>query len=107
MVSCIHEDCTKRALYNYVNLTTRLYCAKHKKLYMVNVNDNADVYVKNEHLFCIHPDCKTVACFNYENEKLCIYCAKHKKADMINILEKQSDERLEERKKQKLLDELL
>ena len=52
-----------------------LYCGKHKKKGMVNVNTKK----------CKDPWCKTLPNYNVEGETVGLYCNAHKKNGTVNV----------------------
>jgi ferredoxin-like protein FixX len=76
-IKCKEKNCTVRPSFNNQGETKRLYCFKHKKEGMINVNN---------HKMCI--DCNVRASFNVKGEKNPLYCSKHKKQGMIDITAK-------------------
>lgn len=74
----IENGCKKIPSFNLRNEKKPLYCSKHKKDNMVQLNSKT----------CIENGCITSATFNLPNEKTPKYCVKHKKENMINIIAK-------------------
>ncbi len=80
MTICNEEGCTKHATSNYKNQIKRVYCTKHKKENMIDLDHRTK--------YCIETECTKVASYNFPNEKKAIYCNLHMKENMINIKSK-------------------
>lgn len=70
---CIHEGCETMASFNYIGLTTRLYCNIHKLDGMINLTI----------VRCII--CNNPASYNYIGKIGKLYCKIHKSPDMIDL----------------------
>ena len=74
----MEEACNTRPSYNYESEKKGIYCNKHKKEGMIDVQSQK----------CIHENCKKCSSFNNEGETKAIYCNEHKKEGMIDIKNK-------------------
>lgn len=72
---CIYDGCNKKASYNYYYETKRLYCATHKLLNMVDINNKK----------CKFKGCKKRPTFNYPDKKERLFCYIHKLPNMVNV----------------------
>ena len=73
---CIEDGCNTRASFNYSSEKRSIYCGKHRKLNMINVN------IKK----CLEEQCIRSPHFNYAGETKGIYCKSHCKISMINVV---------------------
>ena len=76
--TCIEEDCSNLARYNYTDQICGVLCSKHTTQNMINVISGK----------CKNNNCGTRACFNFSEETTPIYCGEHKKDTMINVYSK-------------------
>lgn len=74
MTICQYTNCTKRALYNFQNLKTTIYCGVHKLNDMVNINKKS----------CDFINCYKSPLYNFDGEKP-KYCINHKLHNMIMV----------------------
>ena len=65
---CIEGECETRPNYNFKGKKKGLYCVKHKKDGMIDVQNPT----------CIEGECETRANFNCKGQKKGLYCVKHK-----------------------------
>ena len=73
---CIEPGCKVRSSFNIKGEKKGLYCGKHKKEGMVDVNNP----------ICI--ECDTRAGFNNKGQTKGLYCSKHKKEGMVDVKHK-------------------
>jgi hypothetical protein len=76
-IKCKEKNCTVRPSFNNQGETKRLYCFKHKKEGMINVNN---------HKMCV--DCNVIPTFNNKGQKKGLYCSTHKKEGMVDVKHK-------------------
>jgi hypothetical protein len=80
---CLEINCNISPYFNYENEKIGIYCSKHKKDNMVDLNSKR----------CLEDNCKLRPLFNYENKKTGIYCSQHKKENMIDVKSKRCIEK--------------
>lgn len=73
-MKCKEVNCKTQAYFNLPNEKTGIYCKKHKKDGMMDVNNKR----------CKELNCNKIPSFNFPNTKIRIYCKEHKKVGMIN-----------------------
>jgi hypothetical protein len=75
---CIENICNTRAHYNLKDEKIPIYCAKHKKINMIDIISRK----------CVENNCRIRPSFNFKCENKPIYCKIHKKEDMIDVINK-------------------
>lgn len=76
--TCIEEGCSTSYCFNFPGEKIGKYCAKHKKVGMIDV----------KHKKCKYPGCKVRPSFNFKGYIGGIYCTEHKEEDMIDVVNK-------------------
>ena len=77
---CIHDNCNKKAIYNFWGMEPR-YCIDHKKDYYVNI------YKNPVSKFCDYNNCEKTAIYNFWGMRP-RYCFDHKDKLHVNIPKK-------------------
>ena len=73
---CVHELCSKRAMFNTPDYTSPLYCLTHKLEGMINLKSKR----------CAQLGCFVSPIYNLDGESKGLYCIDHKSEEMVNVL---------------------